>query len=370
MSLYQIPNICMAKPVIGNEEIAEVVAVLRSGFLSEGEAVATFEKAFAEYIECRHAVAVNSGTAAIYVALLAHGIGSGDEVITSPFTFIATANAVLLTGARPVFADIEMNTYNIDPDEVKRRITSNTKAIMPVHLYGQLCKMNELMSLAERYGLAMIEDACQAHGAEYLGRKAGSFGTGCFSFYSTKNMSTGEGGMVTTDNDDVAFKLRTIRNHGQTWRYHHEMLGHNYRMTNIAGALGLCQLKKLEQFNKTRIRNAQLLTEGLEHAGVFVLPSVEYGYRHVFHQYTLRMTKFSQITRAEFRRRLQDNGISTEIYYPCPVHMQPIYRELGYDQHLPGAEEAAREVVSLPVHPSVSEQDIHYIIDCIERILG
>jgi perosamine synthetase len=364
MPLEQISSIQMAKPVIGEEEIAEVEAVLRSGFISDGETVRKFEIEFSNFTGTTHAVAVNSGTAAIYIALLAHGIGPGDEVITSPFTFIATANAVLLTGARPVFADIRPDTFNIDTDEVVKKITRRTKALLPVHLYGQSCDMEALIEIAGRCGLAVIEDACQAHGAEYLGKKVGSFGTGCFSFYPTKNMTTGEGGMITTNDADIAARARMIINHGQRERYYHETIGYNFRMTNIAGALGLCQLKKLAYMNDIRIRNAEVLTAGLKDMEGLILPVSCYT-RHVFHQYTIRLTQGFRVTRGEFRERLRSHGVITEVYYPRPVHKQPLYENLGYHDRLPVAEKIAGEVVSLPVHPSLSEPDLQYIVESI-----
>jgi dTDP-4-amino-4,6-dideoxygalactose transaminase len=370
VSINQLSPIFMAKPVIGDEEVIEVEAVLRSGQISDGEIVRKFEKEFAAYIGTEHAVAVNSGTAAIYVALLAHGIGPGDEVITTPFTFVATANAVLLTGALPVFADIQPDTYNINPDEVKRKITPATKAIIPVHLYGQPCDIDELVEIAGEYDLALIEDACQAHGAAYKEKRVGSFGAGCFSFYPTKNMTTGEGGIITTNDIEIARASRIIANHGQTKRYYHEVLGQNYRMTNISAALGLCQLKKLPYFNEVRIKNARILNAGLDGIKGILLPDTENReMKHVFHQYTIRLTEDFPVSRNEFREYLRTKGIVTEVYYPLPIHQQPLYKNIGYNDRLPEAEKAAREVVSLPVHPSVTEQELQYIIDTIRKLV-
>jgi dTDP-4-amino-4,6-dideoxygalactose transaminase len=369
MSLDQISLVSMAKPVIGKEEISEVEEVLRSGYLSEGETVRKFESEFAAFIGTEHAVAVNSGTAALHIALLAHGIGPGDEVITTPFTFIATANAVLLTGARPVFADIQPDTFNIDPDEVLKKITSKTRAILPVHLYGQPCDMSALMKIAHGYSLVIIEDACQSHGAEYVnGKKTGSFDTGCFSFYPTKNMTTGEGGIITTNDADIAEKARLIRNHGQNRRYYHEVEGYNYRMTNIAGALGLCQLKKLPYFNEARIKNAQILTAGLRNIEGLVTPRSNSYTKHVFHQYTIRITEEFPVSRDDLRRNLLQRGISTEIYYPRPIHRQPLYQRKGYADWLPVSEQAANEVISLPIHPSLNQQNIRHITESIRSI--
>jgi perosamine synthetase len=356
----------IAKPVIGDDEITAVTAVLKSGILAQGTKVRKFEEAFAAFVGTKYAVAVNSGTAALHIALLTHGIGAGDEVITSPFTFIASANSILFTGARPVFADIEEETFDIAPARVQEKITSRTKAIMPVHLYGQPCDMTRLLKIAREHRLVVIEDACQAHGAEYEGKKVGSFGTGCFSFYPTKNMTTGEGGIITTDDSDIAQKARMIRSHGERQRYLHEILGYNYRMTDIAAAVGLCQLTKLEEFNSKRIANAEFLTARLSAVKGLVPPGVKPNVRHVFHQYTVRITQGFGVSRDELKKKLMDKGVGSEIYYPLPVHKQPFYRDLGYDDRLPNAERATEEVLSLPVHPSLTREDLESIVRAIQ----
>jgi len=358
----------IAKPIIAEDEIKAATAVLRSGVIAQGRRVEEFEEAFAKFIGTEHAVAVNSGTAALHIALLAHGIGEGDEVITSPFTFIATANSILFTGARPVFADVEEETFNIAPDSAADKITPRTKAIMPVHLYGQPCDMKRIMEIAQKHGLIVIEDACQAHGAEYEGKKVGSFGTGCFSFYPTKNMTTGEGGMITTNDKDIAEKAKMIRSHGQRQRYFHEILGYNYRMTDIAAAIGLCQLGKLQEFNNKRIGNAELLSAGLRGIKGLVPPHVRPNVRHVFHQYTVRITRDFRIPRDELKQKLLNKGVATEVYYPLPIHKQPLYQSLGYNDHLPNSEKAATEVLSLPVHPSVTKEDLENVVRAIRDI--
>src|ERR1700730_2144599 len=279
-----IPIAC---PQLGSEEQDAVLRVLASGQLAQGECVASFERRFAEICHVCEAVAVSSGTAALHLTLLAHDIGPGDEVITTAFSFAATANAILLAGATPVFVDIEQDTYTIDPSLVEAALTSRTKAIMPVHLYGHPCAMQRLVSLAAFRGLVIIEDACQAHAAAIDGKPVGSFGTGCFSFYATKNMTTGEGGMVTTNDPAIAERVRLLRNHGQTERYHHARLGYNLRMTEMQGALGLVQVEKLKLFTEQRIANAAFLTERLR--GAVQTPIVRAGYRHVYHQYTIRV---------------------------------------------------------------------------------
>jgi dTDP-4-amino-4,6-dideoxygalactose transaminase len=360
----------IAKPIIDEDEISAVTAVLRSGSIAQGRKVEEFEGAFAEFIGTKYAVAVNSGTAALHIALLAQGIGEGDEVITSPFTFIATANSILFTGAKPAFADIEEDSFNIAPDSIVEKITPRTKAIMPVHLYGQPCDMKRIMRIAQEHGLIVVEDACQAHGAEYEGEKVGSFGTGCFSFYPTKNITTGEGGMITTDDKHIAEKARMIRSHGQRERYLHEILGYNYRMTDIAAAIGLCQLGKLEDFNNKRIRNAKFLTGRLSGIKGLLPPHVRPNVKHVFHQYTVRITQDFGIPRDELRQKLMNKGIATEIYYPLPIHKQPLYQNLGYNDHLPNSEKAASEVLSLPVHPSLTKEDLEYVVDSLINCRG
>lgn len=347
----------IAKPLLGKEEIDAVTKVLSSGMIAQGPKVEEFELAFSEYIGCEYAAAVNSGTAALHIALLAHGIGKEDEVITSPFTFIATANSILYTGAKPVFADIEPDTYNIDPEKIQEKITSKTKAIMPVHLYGHSADMKAIMEIAEDRKLVVIEDACQSHGAECLGKKAGNFGAGAFSFYPTKNMTTSEGGMITTNEKDIAEKAKMIRAHGSKVRYLHEMLGFNLRMTDIAAAIGLVQLEKLAGFTDTRQKNAAMLSAGLKGISGIVPAVTKPGYTHVFHQYTIRAKKRDEL--ADF---LKEKGIGTGVHYPIPIHKQPYYMELGYGDSLPISEKAAEEVLSLPVHPALSGDDVQKII--------
>lgn len=352
----------IAKPQIDEAEIRAVSDVLRSGMIAQGQRVADFEQAFAEYTGVDHAVAVNSGTAALHAGLLAHDIGPGDEVITSPFSFIATANTILYTGARPVFSDISPDTFNLDPEQVTAKITDKTKAIMPVHLYGHPADMKAYEEIAEDYDLALVEDACQAHGASFNGKKAGSFGTGAFSFYPTKNMTTSEGGMITTDDEKVASRARMVREHGSRQRYMHEMLGYNLRMTDICAAIGIEQLKKLDDYTSARQQNAKKLNEGLRDVEALTCPAVREGCSHVFHKYTIRTQD-----RDDLSSFLRDKGIGTGIHYPIPIHLQPYYRELGYNDSLPVAEELSDEVLSLPVHPQVTGEDINFIIDSIKE---
>ncbi len=352
----------IAKPQIDEAEVQAVTEVLRSGIIAQGQRVADFENAFTECSGTEHAIAVNSGTAALHAALLAHGIGEGDEVITSPFSFIATANSILYTNARPVFSDIEGKTFNLDPEQISEKITSKTKAIMPVHLYGHPAEMKIIREIAEDHKLAIIEDACQAHGAKYDGKTVGSFGTGAFSFYPTKNMTTSEGGIITSNDKKIADKCRMIRNHGSSQRYLHGILGFNLRMTDISASIGLVQLGKLGNYTAQRQQNAKKLTQGLETIEGITCPEVREGCEHVFHQYTIRTQERDKL--AEY---LNHNGIGTGIHYPIPIHKQPLYQELGYADELPESEKASAEVLSLPVHPQLNESEIDIIINTIRQ---
>ncbi|MCL5256608.1 MAG: DegT/DnrJ/EryC1/StrS aminotransferase family protein [Chloroflexi bacterium] len=352
----------IASPVLEKEEIDAVVGVLRSRHLVQGKIVEQFEKQLAEVVGVKHALAVSSGTAALHLALLAHGIGPGDEVITTPFTFIATANAVLYTGARPVFADICDDTLNLDPSAIEAKITKRTKAILPTHLYGCPADMAALHEIASNHHLAIIEDAAQAIGAAIGNKPAGSFGTGCFSFYATKNITTGEGGAITTDHDEIAEQVRMLRNQGQRAKYDHPVLGYNYRLTDLQAAIGLAQLNRLEEFTSKRIANAGYLNANLPSG---ITPSTPAGYKHVYHQYTIRV----RTGRDEVATFLNAAGIGTGIHYPIPVHKQQLYVGLGYNGTLPVAERASSEVLSLPVHPSLTTQDLETIVQEVRKCL-
>ena len=312
----------IAKPIIGDEEIENVVEVLKSGMIAQGPKVEEFEERFAEWVGADYAVAVNSGTAALHVALLSCGIGEGDEVITSPFTFIASGNSILYTGARPVFADIDLKTYTLDPNSIENLISENTKAILPVQLYGQSANMDKINEIAERYGLIVIEDAAQAHGATCNGHKVGSLGDmSCFSFYPTKNMTTSEGGIITTNDEDLADNAKVFRAHGSSIRYHHDEIGYNFRMTDISAAIGLAQLDKIDGFNDKRIENAAYLNEGLKNVDGVVTPYCAYGSKHVYHQYTIRVEKGD---RDDWVDIINECGVGTGIHYPIPLYDQPI----------------------------------------------
>jgi len=356
----------IARPQMGDEEKAAVMAVLESGQLAQGSVVAEFEDAFAHYCGAKHGIATSNGTTALHLAVLAHQIGQGDEVITAPFTFIASANSVLYAGARPVFVDIDPDSYNIDVDQIEAAITPRTRAIMPIHLFGNPADMPRITAIADKYGLSIIEDAAQAHGAAIDGKRAGSWGTGCFSFYPTKNITTGEGGMITTGDDCVADRAKLARSHGMRVRYFHESLGYNFRMTNIHAAIGMAQLPKLEGFNERRIANATYLSAHLPQDKVRV-PQVRPGTRHVFHQYTVRV--LPPLDRDAVRSRLAELGVGTEVYYPVPVHRQQLYLDLGYgEQSFPESELAAAQVLSLPVHPGLSQQNLDTIIEAVNAL--
>lgn len=358
-------TISIAAPQIGEEERNAVLEVLASGQLAQGPVVESFEHEFAAWCGVKHAIAVNSGTAALHLLMLAHGIGEGDEVITTPFTFVASANAALFVGARPVFVDIEPETYCLDPAKVEAAITPRTKAIVPVDLYGHAAAIDELRQIADRHGLLLIEDACQAHGATIGNRKAGALGVSAsFSFYPTKNMTTGEGGMVTTDDDAIAGEVETLRQHGASKRYQHETLGYNFRLTDLAAAIGRAQLNKLDRFNEARRRNASLLDEGLAGIPGIVPPRERRGYRHVYHQYTIRVER----GRDAFQARLGELGVGSAVHYPIPVHRQPLYLKLGYDVSLPVAEAMANQVLSLPVHPALGEADLERIVESVRQV--
>ncbi len=360
----------IASPVLDEAAIRAVADVLRSGLLAQGSKVAEFENDFASYIGTKYAVATSSGTTALHTALLASGIGQGDEVITTPFSFISSANAILFCGAKPVFVDIDADTFNIKPSLIQDKVTpTRSKAMLVVHLYGQPCDMTQIARICHENDLTLIEDACQAHGAEYASNKVGSFGVGCFSFYPTKNITTGEGGMITTDDEYIAKKARMIRNHGQRERYHHQTLGYNYRMTELAAALGVCQLKKLDEFNQKRIENAAFLVSRIGKIRGLVPPFVAPDVKHVFHQFTIRVTPDFPLSRDDLQARLKSRGIGTEVYYPLPIHKQPYYQQLGYgDEYLPESEKAAREVLSLPVHPGLTAEDLKKIVQALEDV--
>ncbi|UZX03902.1 DegT/DnrJ/EryC1/StrS family aminotransferase [Arthrobacter sp. CDRTa11] len=350
-----------AKPIIGDDERAAVDAVLASGQLAQGAEVASFEQEFSDVLlDGRAAVAVNSGTSGLHLGLLAAGIGPGDEVIVPSFTFAATANSVALTGATPVFADIEPKYFTLDPSSVESRITDKTAAIMPVHLYGHPFDVDAIGSLASKHGLKVFEDAAQAHGAAVNGRKVGTFGDfAMFSLYPTKNMTSGEGGMVSTGLADVERRLRLLRNQGMERQYENELVGFNARMTNIHAAIGRVQLTKVLGWTRTRQENAAFLDENIE--GVMT-PTVAAGCEHVYHQYTIRVDD----DRDGFAKALREEyNVGCGVYYPIPNNQLAPFRT---QDDLPVTEEAARTVLSLPVHPSLSQNDLERIVAAVNAL--
>lgn len=350
--------IAISKPFIGEAEKQAVMEVLSSGMLVQGPRTAMLEEIFAATCGTKYAVATSSGTTALHVALLAHGIGPGDEVITTPFTFIASVNAILYVGARPVFVDIEEDTFNLNPHLIEAAVTAKTKAILPVHLYGYPCNMDVIMDIASRHGLWVVEDACQAVGAVYNGKPVGSFGTGCFSLYATKNIMAGEGGMITTNDEALALRCRMIRNHGMQRRYYHEMLGFNFRISDLHASIGVVQVGRLADFNQKRQRNANYLNQYITNVKT---PQVRDGYGHVWHQYTIRVD--GRLSRDAAAKQLNDAGVGTGIFYPIPANRQTHLLEAGYgDVSLPVTERIANEVISLPVHPQLNQSDLEKIV--------
>jgi perosamine synthetase len=353
----------VARPSIGAAERRAVQDVLDSGMLVQGPRTAALEERFAEVCGVPYAIATSSGTTALHLALLAHGIGPGDEVITTPFSFIATVNTILLVGATPVFVDTEESTFNLDVAQVEQAITPRTKAVLPVHLYGQTCDMAPLLDITTRRGLILLEDACQAIGARYRGQPAGSFGTGTFSLYATKNVAAGEGGMITTSDPELADRCRILRNQGMRGRYEYEMLGYNFRMTDLHAAIGLAQLGRLEELNGRRADNAAWLSERIESV---ITPATRDGYDHAWHQYTVRVP--DEIGRDEAVSQLADAGVGTGVFYPTPLHRLPHVHAVVGDVDLPVADALASSVLSLPVHPMLTSDERETVVHAVNAL--
>ena len=357
----------VARPDIGPEEVAAVTEVLESGMLASGRRVVELEERWADYIGTRHAIAVSNGTTALMSVFAGLGLGPGDEVITVGHTFNATVSSILSTGATPVFVDIEPDTWLIDADQIEGAVTARTRAICPVHLFGLPADLDAIIAIADRHGLAVVEDACQAHGALYRGRRAGSFGHGVFSLYGTKNMTTGEGGLITTDDDRLADWIRMYRNQGMRERYHHPILGYNFRLTDVAAAIGLVQLDKLDR--NTARRQAIAARYDAAFADLSSrTPMIPSGRTHVFHQYTIEV----EADRDGIATDLAAAGIATAVYYPVPVHRQPYILELGLGgADLPVTDRASERSLSLPMFPGLTDADqasvIAAIRDAVER---
>lgn len=356
----------------GPEEEQLVLDVLRSGAVAQGPKVKEFEDRFAEQFGAKHAVAVNNGTTALIAALEVLDLQPGDEVITTPFTFVATVNAILQAGATVRFADIRADDFNIDAASVERQITDRTRVLAPVHLYGQMADMDPIMALAQAHDLVVLEDSAQSHGASYKGRYAGTFGIGTFSFYATKNITTGEGGMITTDSDELADKLRILRNQGMRARYAYEMAGNNYRLTDLQAVLALPQLSRYAATVARRQENAAKLSAGLAGVRGLVTPLQLDGREHVWHQYTVRITEDARIDRDEFVAKLGEAGIGCGVYYPKLIFEYDAYRNDPriHRSDVPVASEVVTQVASIPVHNALSDDDIATIVGTISDLLG
>jgi len=356
----------------GAEEEQQVLEVLRSGSIAQGPKVKEFEDRFAAMHHVPHAVAVNNGTTALVGALEVLDLQPGDEVITSPFTFVATLNAILEAGATATFADITEDDFNVDPASVSTRVSEKTKVLLPVHLYGQMADMDPLLELANERGLRILEDAAQSHGATYNGRFAGSYGLGAFSLYATKNLTTGEGGIITTNDDGLADRLRVLRNQGMRARYVYEMAGHNYRLTDLQAAVGIPQLNRYADIVSQRKSNAARLTELLSEVPGVAVPKELPGRSHVWHQFTIRVTDDARLSRDEFVQALHDEGIGSGVYYPRLLWDYDAYR--GHPRVIrsdaPVADRVARQVVSLPVNNSLSDEDLTTIASAVAKIAG
>ncbi len=361
-------------PKIGEEEIQAVTKVMRSGILTSGlgmgPAVTEFEKGFAKMAGARYAIAVNTGTAALHAAVMAVGVKHGDEVILPSFTFVATAEAVALAGAKPVFADIDPKTYNLAPSAVEKKLTKKTKAILPVDLYGFSADMKPLREIADKHGLGLVEDAAQAHGTTCMGKPAGAFAdAACWSMYASKNIMTGEGGVVTTNNDQTAETVRMIRTHGEKAKYASLILGTNYRMSEIQAAIGNVQLERLGGFVSKRRNNAQQLTKVLEKNSKLALPYETKDNLHSWYLYTACLKDGTETQRNVLLQELKNKGIGAEAYYVNPVHQMPYYRENFGSCKLPETEKASKQVFSLPIHPGVTEDQINFIGETVLSLL-
>jgi dTDP-4-amino-4,6-dideoxygalactose transaminase len=361
-------------PQIGKEEIEAVFKVMKTGVLTHGlgagPMVTKFENSFAKYMKAKHAIAMNTGTGALHSTLAAVGVKAGDEVILPSFTFVATAEVIVMIGAKPVFADINPDTYTVSPKAIEKAVTKKTKAIMPVDLYGLSADMKPIREIADKHGLKIVEDAAQAHGAEYKGKPPGAYAdAACWSFYGSKNMTTGEGGMITTNDDEIVETVRVLRSHGEKKKYMSEMLGHNYHMPEIEAAIGTVQLKRLSEFVAKRSENARRLSERLKKVKRLQLPKVPKDCKHSWYLYTARMKNAKKEERDKIVEKLQKKGIGSVVCYVNPIHLMPFYSKFG-KYKLPETQKAARQVFSLPVHPGVTSDQIDLIADTVFHSLA
>lgn len=376
--------IAFSSPLISEDEIAEVADTLRSGWLTTGPKTKRFEEDFSQYLGCKHAVAVNSCTGALHLALAAAGISAQDEVITTPFTFVATANVILHVAAKPVFVDIRSDTLNIDVEKIEAAITAKTKAIIPVHYAGQPCEMEKIMEIAKRYDLLVIEDAAHAIASEYKGKKVGTIGdVTCFSFYATKNLVTGEGGMVTTDDCELAEKIRALSLHGMmndawkrytaagSWYYEVIYPGYKYNMTDIQASLGVHQLKKLEMFQKRREEIAKAYNEAFADLDAIETPTVMPDVKHAWHLYVIKVVPEKLvIDRDRFIEVLKADKIGTSVHF-IPVHLHPYYRDaFGFEREdFPVAKETYERVISLPLYPKMNNENVERVIEAVKKVV-
>lgn len=355
----------------GDDEERQVLEVLRSGNVAQGPKVKDFEERFAKIAGTEHAIAVNNGTTSLVASLQVLDLKPGDEVLTSPFTFVATLNAILEAGATATFADISLDDFNVTPESLEAAVTDRTRTLMPVHLYGQIADMAGISDVATRRGLSIVEDAAQAHGSSQYERRAGSFGLGSFSFYATKNITTGEGGMITTNDAELADRLRVLRNQGMRARYQYEVAGHNYRMTDLQAALAIPQLARYNQIVRARQDNANYLTKALSEISGIVPPRQIDGRVHVWHQYTIRVTEKAGISRDDFVTKLHERSVASGVYYPKLVFDYEPYRgrrDVRVSSY-PNAEMVVGQVVSLPVHPTLTHDDLDHIAESVAAIV-
>jgi len=365
-------RIPVCAPKIGEKEIEYVVKCIRSNWVSSlGESVTEFEERFAEYCGCKFGVATNSGTTALHLALATLGVGNGDEIVIPTFTMIATANAVTYTGAKPVLVDAEYETWNIDVSKIEEKITKRTRALMPIHTYGHPADMDSILELAERYGLYVVEDAAEAHGAEYRGRRAGSIGDlGCFSFYANKIITTGEGGMVITDNEELAERARWLRAHAfgrHGKHFYHEALGFGYRMSALQAAFGLAQLERLDEFVSVRRKNAKLYNSLLsELDGKVTLPPEAPWAKNVYWMYSILIQDGFGVPRDELMKKLDKEGVETRTFF-YPVHVQPIYFEHYEGEHFPVTDELSKKGMNLPSGNNLEAEEVTYVCECIKK---
>lgn len=363
-------RIPIAKPQITAAETEAVIAIMRTGQLAQGKKVEELEKMFYG-LTGQHAIAVSNGTTALHTALFALGIKEGDEVITVPFTFAATANSIKMCNAKPVFVDISEDDYLIDVRQIEKKITKRTKAIIPVDLFGQCADFKAINEIAKRHNLVVVEDAAQSIGATQDGMYSGGLcDAATFSLYATKNVMCGEGGMVTAREEHTAKIAKQFRHHGQGERYEYEIMGYNYRMTDLAAAIAVEQMKRLEEITSVRQRNARILDGILRNVRGIIIPKVNKGNTHVYHQYAIRVTEEFGMSRDELKKALEEKGIGTGVHYPKPLHLHKAFSELGMKEgDLPVCEKISKEILSIPVHQQVSEEDARFIAETI-RDLG